>query len=78
MENTDNTPVIEESGSFRSLHLDDNADSNGTQDSGEFGIIPAEEGILDGMRYDFSGREILKLLCATYCAILPRCGVFET
>jgi len=38
------------------LHLDDDADSNGTQDSGEFGRIPAEEGILDGMRDDFSGR----------------------
>ena len=39
-----------------SLHLDDNADSNGTHDSGEFGIIPAEERIFDGMRDGFSGR----------------------
>jgi len=49
-------PVIEESGGFRSPDLDDDADSYGTQDSGEFGTIPVEEGLLDDMRVDFSGR----------------------
>jgi len=29
-----------------------NADSYGTQDSGEFGTIPAKEGLLDNMRDD--------------------------
>jgi len=33
-----------------------NADSYGTQDSGEFGTIPADQGFLDDMRDHFSGR----------------------
>jgi len=46
----DNTPVIDESRGFRSPDLDDDADSYGTQDSGEFGTIPADQGLLDDMR----------------------------
>jgi len=49
-------PVIEESGGFRCPDLDDDTDSYGTQDSGEFGTIPAEEGLLDDIKDDFSGR----------------------
>ncbi len=52
----DNKPVIDESGSFRSPKLEDDTDSYGTQDSGEFGTIPADKGIFDDMRDDFSGR----------------------
>jgi len=52
----DNMPVIDESRGFRSPHLDDDADSYGTQDSGEFGTIPSQEGLLDDMRDDFSWR----------------------
>jgi len=47
-------PVIEESGSFRSPDLDGDADSYSAQDRGEFGTIPAEEGLLDDMRDGFS------------------------
>ena len=39
----------------KSPDLDDDADSYGTQDSGKFGTIPAEEGHLDDMKDDFSG-----------------------
>ena len=41
---------------FRIPDLDDDADSYGKQDSREFGIIPAEEGLLDIIRDDFSRR----------------------
>jgi len=37
-------PVIDESRGFRRQDLNDDADSYGTQDSGEFGIIPADQG----------------------------------
>jgi len=47
-----NTPVIR---GFRSPNLDDDTDSYETQDSGEFGTIPADQGLLDDMRDDFSG-----------------------
>jgi len=57
-------PVIEESRGFRSPDLDDDADSYGTQDSGEFGIIPAEEELLHDMRDDFSVRT--GVLCDGY------------
>ena len=36
--------------------LDDDADSYETQDSGEFGIIPADQRLLDDMGDDFSGK----------------------
>ena len=49
-------PVIEESRGFRSPDLDDDADSYETQDSGEFGIIPADQRLLDDMGDDFSGK----------------------
>ena len=41
---------------FRSPYLDDDTDCYGTQDSGEFGRVPAKEGILDFLRDAFSGR----------------------
>ena len=49
-------PVIDESKGFRSPDLDDDANSYGRRDSGEFEIIPADQGLLDDMRDDFSGR----------------------
>jgi len=49
-------PVIDESRAFRSLDLHDDADSHGTQDSEDFGTIPADQEVLDDMRDDFSGR----------------------
>jgi len=49
-------PVIEESWGFRSPVLHDDTDSYGTQDSGEIGIIPADQGLLDNVRDYFSGR----------------------
>ena len=62
--------VINESRGFRSPDLDDYADSYGTQDSGEFGTIPADQGLLNSMRDDFSGRAGL---CVTDISML----VFE-
>jgi len=47
-------PVIDESRGFRSPDLDD-ADSYGTQDSGEFGIIPPDQELLNDMRDDLVG-----------------------
>jgi len=47
---------MEESGGFCSPDLDDDADSYGTQASGEFGIIPAEEGLLDDIEMILVGR----------------------
>ncbi len=49
-------PVIDESRGFRSLDLHDDADSHGTQDSEDFGTIPADQEILNDMRNDFIGR----------------------
>ena len=49
-------PVIDEPRGFRSPDLDDNADSYGTQDNGEFRTIPADQGLLVCMKGDFSGR----------------------
>jgi len=49
-------PLIEESWDFRSPDLDGDADSYSAQDRGEFGTIPAEEGLLDDMRDNFSER----------------------
>ena len=40
-------PVIDESRAFRSPALDDDEDSHGTQDSEDFGTIPADQEILD-------------------------------
>ena len=42
-------------GCFCSPDLDDDVDSYGTQDSGEFGTIPADQGLLDDMRDDLIG-----------------------
>ena len=47
-------PVIDESRGFRSPDLDD-ADSYGTQDSGEFGTIPPDQELLNDMRDDLMG-----------------------
>ena len=41
---------------FRSPDLDDDAHSNGSQDSGVFGTIPADQELLDDIRDNFSGR----------------------
>ena len=49
-------PVIDESRAFRSPGLHDDADSYGTQDSGDFGTIPADQELFDDIRDDFSGR----------------------
>ena len=49
-------PVSDESGAFRSPDLHDDTDSHGTQDSGEFGTIPADQEVLDDIRDVFSGR----------------------
>ena len=49
-------PVIDESRAFPSPDLHDDEDSHGTQDSEDFGTIPADQEILDDMRDDFSGR----------------------
>jgi len=49
-------PVIDESRVFRSPDLHDDADSYGTQDSEDFGTIPADQEVLDDIRDDFSGR----------------------
>jgi len=49
-------PVIDGSRGFRSPDLDDDVDSYGTQESRDFGTIPADQGLLDDMRDDFSGR----------------------
>ena len=49
-------PVIDESRAFRSPDLHDDADSHGTQDSEDFGTIPADQEVLDDMRGVFSGR----------------------
>jgi len=49
-------PVIDESRAFRSPDLHDDADSYGTQDSEDFGTIPADQEVLDDIRDDFSGR----------------------
>ena len=38
------------------VQIHDDADSYGTQDSEDFGIIPADQEVLDDMRDDFSGR----------------------
>ena len=48
-------PVIDESGAFRSPDLHDDADSHGTQDSEDFGTIPADQEILDDIRDDLAG-----------------------
>ena len=48
-------PLIDESGGFRGPNLDGDAGSYGTQDSGEFGTMPADHGLLDDMRDDFRG-----------------------
>jgi len=45
--NTDNMPVIDESRAFRSPGLHDDADSYGTQESGDFGTTPADQELLD-------------------------------
>ena len=39
-------PVIDESRAFRSPDLHDDEDSHGTQDSEDFGTIPADQEIL--------------------------------
>ncbi len=49
-------PVIDESRAFRSPGLHDDADSYGTQDSGDFGTIPADQKLLDDITEDFRGR----------------------
>jgi len=49
-------PVIDESSAFRSPDLHDDEDSHGTQDSEDFGTIPADQEILGDMRDDFSER----------------------
>jgi len=49
-------PVIDESRAFRSPDLHDDEDSHGTEDSEDFGTIPADQEILDDMRDDFSER----------------------
>jgi len=51
-------PVIDESRAFRSPDLYDDADSHGTQDSEDFGTIPADQEILDDIRDDVSGRPV--------------------
>ena len=40
-------PVIDESRAFRSPGLHDDADSYGTQESGDFGTTPADQELLD-------------------------------
>jgi len=52
----DNMPVIDESRVFRWPDLDDDTDSYGTQDNGEFGTIPADQSLLVDMRDAFSER----------------------
>ena len=49
-------PVIYESRAFRSLDLHDDADSYGTQESGDFGAMPADQKRPDDIRDDFGGR----------------------
>jgi len=48
-------------------------DNYGTQQSGEFGITPAEEGILNNMRDDFCGRAGLMVEGYTDTMVLIWC-----
>jgi len=48
--------VIDASRAFRRPDLQDDADSYETQDSGDFGTIPADQGLLDDIRDDFRER----------------------
>jgi len=51
-------PVICESRAFRSPDLHDDSDSHGTQDSQDFGTIPADQEIFGDIRDGFSGRPV--------------------
>ena len=51
-------PVTDESRTFRSLDLHDDADSYGTQESGDFGAMPADQKRPDDIRDDFGGRPV--------------------
>jgi len=49
-------PVTDESRTFRSLDLHDDADSYGIQESGDYGTMPADQKRSDDIRDDFGGR----------------------